>query len=423
MPGKAFRFNIQELGGALGDLGTLLPLLSALVLINGLNPTAVMVMAGLFYIASGLYYRLPTPVQPLKAVSAIAITLGLSATVISAAGLLMGLILLVLSLTNLINVIVRLFPQAVVRGIQVSIGLILLRKGAELIFSEPAFANQSTVSFSPGQIPIGLLLAGVGILIFLLFKLVFFRQSQRFPASLALLAFGVGAGLFFGQMPVVNGLGPILPDIKLPNASELWLALVVLVIPQLPLTLGNAVVSMNDTARAYFGDQAGRVSPKALTMSMGLANVAAGLVGAIPMCHGSGGLTAHYKLGARTGASNLMVGSILLVLGVAFGSAALSFLSIVPLAILGVLLGIVGFYHVLLVRDVKVGTPLAIAAIVVIVTLVGDNLALGFGAGILLHHVLRLDIAGIGHSLLRKIRRIRQDEKKVELIDIREKIG
>ncbi len=138
---NSFRFNLQELGGALGDLGTLLPLMLALVLINGLNTTSVLVGVGLFYIGSGLYFRIPTPVQPLKAVSAIAISMGLASSVIGAAGLLMGVILLLLSLTNFIRIVVKLFPQAVVRGIQLSIGLILFKKGIELAFNKQPFIN------------------------------------------------------------------------------------------------------------------------------------------------------------------------------------------------------------------------------------------------------------------------------------------
>ena len=168
------------------------------------------------------------------------------------------------------------------------------------------------------------------------------------------------------------------------------MALVVLVIPQLPLTLGNAVVGMSDTAKTYFQDGASRVSPKALTTSMGLANIIAGLLGAMPMCHGSGGLTAHYKLGARTGAANLMIGGLLLLLGILFGNTALSFLSLIPLPVLGVLLAIVGIYHSFLIRDLKAKKQLAVAVTVTVVTLTLGNLAYGFGAGILFHYMVRL---------------------------------
>ncbi len=169
MRNNAFRFSLQELGGALGDLGTLLPLMVALILINGLNATSVLVGVGVFYIVSGIYFRLPMPVQPLKVVAAIAISLGLSASVIGAAGLLMGAILLLLSLTNLITVVVKLFPQAVVRGIQLSIGLILFGKGIELVFNEGNLINGTVAVFGMDQLPIGLFLAVSVLPVFILF--------------------------------------------------------------------------------------------------------------------------------------------------------------------------------------------------------------------------------------------------------------
>ncbi|MFQ5996659.1 MAG: putative sulfate/molybdate transporter [Dehalococcoidales bacterium] len=392
---NSFRFNLQELGGALGDLGTLLPLMVALILINGLNATSVLVGVGLFYIASGLYYRIPMPVQPLKAVSAIAISLGISASVIGAAGLLMGAILLLLSLTNLIAVVVKLFPRPVVRGIQLSIGLILFRKGIELAFSKQIFISGTSHSLGLGQFPIGILLAVLALAIFILFKF-FIKQSQRFPPSLALLTFGLGAGIVFSPISGLDKLSYAFPSIALPSAADFWLALTVLVIPQLPLTLGNAVVGAWDTAHTYFQDQARRVSPRALTASMGLANIAAGLFGAMPMCHGSGGLTAHYRLGARTGAASLMVGGLLLTLGILLGSAALSFLSLIPLSVLGVLLAIVGIYHAFLIRDLTARRQLAVAGTVAVVTILLGNLAFGFAAGIVLHHILRLSARAAG---------------------------
>lgn len=383
------KFDLQELGGALGDLGTLLPLTVALVLINGLNATSVLTLVGLLYIVSGLYFGIPTPVQPLKIVGAIAVSLGLSASVIGAAGLLMGAVLLVLSLTNLITPIARLFPHAVVRGIQLSIGLILVRKGVELAFGHQAFINAAGFSRST-EIPVGLLLTALALLLFIIFQFIIPTSCRRFPPTLAVVSLGLGAGVTLGDMPTVAHWGPLFPDLVWPSAANFGTALVVLVIPQFPLTLGNAVVGTCDAARTYFKGQAYRVTPRSLATSMGLANVVAGLVGGMPMCHGSGGLTAHYKLGARTRAANLMIGGLLLGLGVLLGSAALPFLSLIPLSVLGVLLAVVGAYHAVLVRDLTSKRQLAIAAAVGITTIVTDNLAIGFGAGIALYHLLKL---------------------------------
>ena len=392
MRNNAFRFNLQELGGALGDLSTLLPLMVAMILINGLNATLVLVGVGMFYIVSGIYFRLPMPVQPLKAVAAIAISLGLSTNVIGAAGLLMGVILLLLSVTNLIAVVVKLFPHAVVRGIQLSIGLLLFGKGIELVFSDGNLISGTMGTLGMGQLPLGLFLAISTLLVFVLFKFVFFKQSQRFPPSLAMLIFGLGAGVVFGSTSGLGELNTALPGVVLPSITDFWLAMTVLVIVQLPLTIGNAVVGTWDTARTYFKDEAYRVTPKALSMSMGLANIAAGLFGIMPMCHGSTGLTAHYKLGARTGGANLMIGGLILAVGLFFGIGAIPFLSLIPLSVLGVLLAIVSVYHIILIRDINTKRQMAVVGAVAITTIILGNMAFGFGAGILLHHILRLDV-------------------------------
>ncbi len=112
----------------------------------------------------------------------------------------------------------------------------------------------------------------------------------------------------------------------------------------------------------------------------------------------SGGLTAHYKMGARTGGANLMIGGLILAVGLFLGSGAVSFLSIVPLSVLGVLLVIVGIYHTLLIRDLHAKRQLAVAGTVAITTTTLGNLASICGAGILLHHILR---PGISRAWLR----------------------
>ncbi|MBI4302802.1 MAG: sulfate permease [Chloroflexi bacterium] len=383
----SLRFNLPELGGALGDLGTLVPLMLGLIMVNGLNATTVLAGAGLFYIASALYFRIPMPVQPLKVVAAVAISMGLSGGVISTSGLIMGAILLLFSLTNVITVVARLFPRPVIKGIQLSIGLVLVRKGIELALSNDLFIGGS---HSPGldRFSFGIPLAAASMAVFILSRFLL-PQMIRFPPSLALLTFGLAAGLAFGPVIGPTVPNPTLPTLQVPSWSDFWLAFTVLVIPQLPLTLGNAVVSTSDTSQVYFGIRAQRVTPKTLAASMGIANIAAGLFGAMPMCHGSGGLTAHYKMGARTGGAGLMIGGMLLLLGMVFGTNALSILSLIPLSVLGVLLAIVGVYHASLARGLSGKRQYSTAVAVAAVAVISGNLALGFGVGIVLHQLLR----------------------------------
>ncbi len=123
----AYRFDRIEFAGSLGDLGTLIPLSIALITVTHLNFTAVFLLVGLFYLATGLYYRLPIPVQPLKVVSAIAIAFPekISLSVMSAAGLLFGALLIFLACTGIIDRLAKFFTKPIVRGIQLGLALLL----------------------------------------------------------------------------------------------------------------------------------------------------------------------------------------------------------------------------------------------------------------------------------------------------------
>lgn len=385
---KGFEFSLSELGGALGDLGTLLPLLVALITVNQLSSTSVFFMVGLAYLLAGLYYRLPISVQPLKAVSATAIAMGLAASIVSAAGLVMGLLLLLLAISGLISALSRLFSKPVVRGIQLGVGLLLLQSGL-LLAIRPKVATPTgdavlrIADFSP---PTPWLLAlGAAIILFLSLK------SRRIPASLAVLGFGLGIGTLLG-LPVGLGqmrLGLTLPTLAVPSLGDMTSALVLLVIPQIPLTLGNAVFAAADTAHGYFGNDAHRVSPKSLLTTMGLSNIAAGLLGGMGICHGSGGVTAHYKLGARTGGANLMIGTLFLSIAIFVDGNVLPLLHLIPFPVLGVMLAFVGLQHAILARDLRHKEHIAVAAVVGLTALILHNLALGFAAGVALHYGIR----------------------------------
>lgn len=379
---KSFKFTLFELGGAFGDLGTLLPLLAALILVNNVSSTSAFLVVGLAYIFSGLYYRIPMSVQPLKAVSAIAIATGLSASVIAASGLLMAVLLLFLAFTGIITAVAKLFPKAIIRGIQLAIALLLIRAGVALANKPQVFiGGQAAALNSSVDVPVGWLLAiASGVL------LIVFLRKRWLPASLVVLIFGLGASAFLGPIEGLAQLrlGLAFPSLGLPSLSDFSIALLILVIPQVPLTLGNAVFATADTARSYFGDKAQRVTHKSLLTTMGVANLAAGALGGIGVCHGSGGVTAHFKLGARTGGANLMIGSVFVALALFLDGNALPLFSLIPYPILGVMVAFVGLQHALLARDLRGWLNIAVAILIAVVTLATSNLALGFALGIVL---------------------------------------
>jgi SulP family sulfate permease len=99
------------------------------------------------------------------------------------------------------------------------------------------------------------------------------------------------------------------------------------------------------------------------------------------MCHGAGGVTAHYKMGARTAGSTLSVGVLLIVLGVGLGDSLPALLHVLaPGALAGMLL-YVAIQHGLLAAELERFSDRVLAAGVGLVTLLSGNLAIGFAAG------------------------------------------
>ncbi len=368
----------MDFAGAFGDVGILFPIAIALITLNRLNATAVFLAAGLAYIAAGWYFRIPMPVQPFKAVAAISLALGLSPQEIASAGLLIGIILALIAAANLTGVLARLFTLPVVRGIQLGLGLLLLREGIKLVLANQANSPWKDLPLSGWEIAIA------AVLILLLFI-----RSERFPASLLLLVFGIATGLCLERAGLRNlGWHPIpLTFIRL-NGPEWWRVLPLLVIPQFALTFGNSIVASEDTAHILYGRRASRVTVRGLAASIAAMNMASAAIQGSPMCHGSGGITAHYNFGARTPKSNYVIGAVCLLLA-CIGTAAVAVLRLIPLAVLGVFLVYVGIQHALYVRDLVKRVPsLLIASSVGVVALVTTNLTFGFLVGFVLQAIV-----------------------------------
>ena len=229
--------------------------------------------------------------------------------------------------------------------------------------------------------------------------MLIFLLRKGFPAPIGMLIFGITLSLFSGG---ANGLmPPFFPiqkiGLSIPPFSDFIQAFFLLVIPQLPLTLGNAVVGTKDVALKYFGEKAKRVTSGSLSISMGVTNIVAGLSGGMPVCHGSGGLTAHYSFGARTGGACIIMGGLCLALSLIFGNRAIEVFRLIPLPILGIMLFYVGIRHGLLVTDLKDKKELLLAFGIGIISLLTQNLAVGFSMGIIAYI--------LPNYLKRKIRR------------------
>ena len=377
---RPHRFDRVELSGAFGDLGTLLPIVVAMIFINKLSPSSVFLTFGIFYLVSGFYYRLPVPVQPLKAVGAIAIAYPAIITepVIGASGIIFSIILLVLSLSGMIDQIAKLFSQAVVRGIQLTLGLIFLKKGIELIISKDLF--MSGIQGKLAEYPVNLI---IGILVFGLVLLLL--DNKKFPAALVALVTGIVAGIALGGFTGQKiALGPTEMHFVNPSMADYWTAFIMLILPQIPLTIGNACVGTAETCKSLFvgNPQLAKAKAGKFAFSMGLMNLPAGFLGAVPMCHGTGGLAAHYRFGARTGGAPIMIGLFFIVIALVLGELGFSLLAIIPQSVLGVLLVFAGLELCPLLRSLKTNEEYFIALLIAGIALAVPNMAWAFAVGI-----------------------------------------
>jgi SulP family sulfate permease len=369
-----------EFAGSLGDLGTLLPIVVAMILINKLSPSTVFLSFGLFYLITGFYYRLPVPVQPLKAVGAIAIAYPLLITesVIGASGIIFGVILLILSISGTVNALSKLFTPAVVRGIQLSLGLVFLRKGIELIVQKNLFLSGVAGRFAEHNLNI---ILGVAVFLMVLALL----DNKKMPAAIAAVAVGIIAGLAFGGFDSLKfSIGPTKIGVISPTLKDFWTAFIMLILPQIPLTIGNACVGTADTCCTLFPKNPLLSKAKAgnFALTMGLANLPAGFFGAVPMCHGTGGLAAHYRFGARTGGAPVMIGALFVAMALVFGEFGFTLLAMIPNSVLGVLLIFAGLELCPLIRSLKTNEEYFVALLISGIALAVPNMAWAFGIGI-----------------------------------------
>lgn len=317
------RFNLRELAGSFGDLGTFLPLCVALAMTTGMNFGWMLVAAGLMNIATGLLFRLPVPVQPMKAIAAIAIAEGLSGGAVVAAGWMMGIALTLIAVTGLIPLIDRLVPRTVVRAIQLGIGGKLLIHAIEWLEPLPLLGSNSVLA----AVIIGTLLL-VGMI-------------KNWPMVLPI--FAVGFAIIAIEVPSAYQTLAINPprfNWFIPVSEEWQHGLMYGMLPQLPLTLLNSVIAVCALSGDYFPKH--RIAPKRMALSVGLMNLLCIGWSGLPMCHGSGGLAAQYRAGARTGGSVIMLGAMKVALGVLLGISLLPLLEAYPAAVLAPLIGFAG---------------------------------------------------------------------------------
>lgn len=358
-----------DISGAFGDLGTLLPYVIAGIGLGVLAPGPVFLGFAAGYLLVALLYRAPIAVQPMKALGAVIITGGLTAAETALAGALLGLVLLALAATPLLGRAARALPQSVVTGLQAGLGLMLASLALEMMATGWWLA-----------LPAMALLALSWV-------------WPRGPWALAVILASVWLAPSDGQ-PLVSETAIIADGLSLTAVAGGVLA-------QLPLTLLNAVVVAAAVAHSLFPSTVPRVSERRLAASSGLLNLVLAPLGAMPMCHGAGGMAAHYRFGARSWVAPLAIAAAC-ALAALQGEEVVAWLAEIPAPVVGALLAFAGV-ELMLGKRLFDARPdcRPVIAVTAVATLFGSalvGLAAGLASEQLRRHLVRRRARGTPHD-------------------------
>jgi hypothetical protein len=361
-------YNRMEWAGAFGDVGTLIPFVVAYITIVKIDPLGLLFMFGITLMASGLYYRTPLPIQPMKAIGAAAIAGGISPAALFGSGLTTGLFWLVAGATGAIRPIAKLATKPVVRGIMLGLGLSFMVDGVHRMMTVP-------------------ILSGIALVVTYLLL-----TNPKIPAMFMLLIIGVVSAIIMNPQ-IISELSKIhigfkLPVFSLPMISwnDLVTGTLLFTIPQIPLTLGNAVIAIVAENNELFPDRL--VTEKKIAISQGIMNLVSPLFGGIPMCHGAGGMAGHVRFGAKTGGALVILGSMLILIALFFSDSVAIIFKIFPNAILGVILFFAGSELAIVVKDIGDKKP-DFYVMIIVAAFAMWNMGVAFLVGVILDNSLR----------------------------------
>jgi len=234
------RYDRMEWAGAFGELGTLIPFVVAYISVLKLDPFGVLFAFGLSMLVCGLYYKTPFPVQPMKAIGAVASIQAVQTALVTpaavySAALATGVIWLLLGLSGLMARVARLVPASVVIGIVLGLGFGFMLQGIKMMQTDWVIA----------------IIGATGTLLLM--------GNRTLPAMFVLLAFGAVVGGI--QHPELltrlsdASIGFRTPTFALTDITwnQVFVGVVLLASPQIPLTLGNAVIAVTDDNNRLFG--------------------------------------------------------------------------------------------------------------------------------------------------------------------------
>jgi len=359
---KSFEFNLRELAGSMGDFGTLFPLAIGYIAVCGLNPAGFLVMMGVANIVTGLLYRLPIPIEPMKVLAVVAIAQHWEPSMVYASGFGMGIVWTVFALIGVMKWIAKVTPDSVIRGIQVALGIILAIEAIKMISTWWIIGVLSIIT--------GLVLG----------------RNRYAPAAIVLMALGLVIMIVKGQFNLVEPPRLTLPIITGFSPREVWQSFLQAGFAQIPLTATNAVIATSALIKSYWPEKP--VSESRLSLNMGIMNLILPFFGGMPLCHGAGGLAGQYYFGARTGGANIIEGLIEIAMGLFLAGSIAGLFSVFPVAIIGAMMFLVGVELVKFARGIHWDTDIIPMGTTLIVSLL-TNMAYGFLSGFVVYYLIK----------------------------------
>lgn len=405
---------LSELSGAVGDLGTYIPIVLALTLVVNLDLSTTLIFTAFYNFATGVLFGIPMPVQPMKSIAAVAVTESAHLTVeqIAAAGICTASVLLFLGVTGLMSVLYRYLPLPVVRGVQLSQGLQFAFSAIKYIRYNQNFSTTTSASTSDARPWLGLdgLILALVCLLFLVLttgdgsgneiavdevpinrRRVQKRLSILSAIPSALIVFLLGIVLCFVRDPSIFNdlkLGPSKFHVLNLTWDDFKVGFIRGAVPQIPLSVLNSVIAVCKLSGDLFPGT--ELSATKVSVSVGVMNLVGCWFGAMPVCHGAGGLAGQYRFGGRSGLSVVFLGVGKLVLALLFGNSFVRILNTFPVGILGVLLLFAGIELAMASKDMNSKEESFVMLVCAAVSLTGSSAALGFVCGILLYLLLKL---------------------------------
>lgn len=302
---------MRNILGAFADGAVLFPLLALLSTQAGFSGATALLTTGIAYIVAAVLFRVPMSVQPLKSIAVAAVTVGASFSEIRLSGMLLGAFCLLVCLTD-VERYARRVPAVIIHQLQVGLAVLLMLQGLKA-------AGSSTAIVVAGALIMTLL-----------------PELKRIPllglvATLGLLVAVISPGA--AAESSASASGTVRPAL-----------IAGLLLPQLVLTSANSVLATRDVCERYFGDAAWRVTIRRLLYSIGFGNILVAMVGGMPFCHGSGGVTAHVRGGSSRAWSTGLLGVVLISLAAIQASGSNRALMYPPVLV-ATLLAATGGFH------------------------------------------------------------------------------